>query len=58
MRSVCRLIGLAALAGTIVPPALIAFHVLSLESLDVVKRCMLVSAIAWLVTAPVWMHTD
>ena len=58
-------VGILALAGTIVPPAL--FMVQSIAggesgspslSLDMVKATMLVSTVAWFAAAPFWMKVD
>jgi hypothetical protein len=50
-----KLVGLAALAGTILPPVAFLFGGVSL---DVVKGIMLVAAILWFVAAPLWMKVD
>lgn len=47
--------GLAALAGTIVPPALFLARALPLEA---VKQIMLVSTVVWFVAAPFWMKVE
>lgn len=58
-------VGILALAGTIVPPAV--FMVQSIAagesgsaslSLDAVKATMLVSTVAWFAAAPFWMKVD
>ncbi|MCE9629930.1 MAG: hypothetical protein K8S94_04315 [Planctomycetia bacterium] len=65
MKAVATSVGLLALAGTIVPPAI--FMVQSIAggtgsipalSLDAVKAVMLVSAIAWFAAAPFWMKVE
>lgn len=55
MKKLAMLIGLAALAGTIVPPALFMMKQLPHTTMQMV---MLVSAVAWFVTAPVWMKAE
>ena len=55
MPSLPKLLGLAALAGTVVPPAL---FMLKMIPLDTVKMIMLVSTIVWFATAPFWLKTD
>ena len=50
-----RFVGLAALAGTILPPVAFLFGAMPL---DVVKRIMLVSTILWFAAAPMWMKVD
>jgi hypothetical protein len=55
MKKLAMLIGLAALAGTIVPPALFMMKQLPHTTMQIV---MLVSAVAWFVTAPVWMKAE
>ena len=55
MPSIAKLIGLAALVGTIVPPALFMFKMIPLET---VKIVMLASTIVWFAAAPFWLKTD
>ena len=55
MPSLPKLLGLAALAGTIVPPALFMLNIIPL---DTVKMVMLASTIVWFATAPFWLKTD
>ena len=50
-----KFVGLAALAGTILPPVAFLFGGVSL---DVVKGIMFVSTILWFVAAPLWMKVD
>ena len=50
-----KLVGLAALAGTIIPPVAFLFGAMSL---DLVKGIMFVSTILWFVAAPLWMKVD
>ena len=50
-----KVVGLAALAGTILPP--VAF-LCGVMPLDTVKGIMLVSTILWFVAAPWWMKLD
>ena len=54
-KSVARFLGLAALAGTIVPPALTMTGLLADGPM---RKIMLASAVAWLVAAPFWMDVD
>ena len=55
MRPFARLIGLAALAGTIVPPALFMAGRLPETTM---KATMPVAAVAWFVAAPFWMQVE
>jgi len=55
MRSLARLVGLAALAATIAPPAL--FMVGRMPEAPM-KAVMLVAAVAWFVAAPFWMKVE
>jgi hypothetical protein len=48
-------VGLAALAGTILPPVAFLFGAMSL---DLVKGIMFISTILWFVAAPLWMKVD
>jgi hypothetical protein len=50
-----RFVGLAALAGTILPPVAFLFGAMSL---DLVKGIMFISTILWFVAAPLWMKVD
>jgi hypothetical protein len=54
-RQVARLVGLSALAGTIVPAALFMAGWLDHGSM---QRVMLVAAVAWFAAAPWWMHVE
>ena len=54
-RQVARLVGLAALAGTIAPAAL--FMAGGLDHLTM-QRVMLGAAVAWFAAAPWWMHVE
>ena len=54
-KSVARFLGLAALAGTIVPPALTMTGLLADGPMQTI---MLASAVAWFVAAPFWMDID
>jgi len=54
-RQLARLVGLAALAGTIVPPAM--FMAGGLEHATM-QQVMLVAAVAWFVAAPWWMDVE
>lgn len=65
MKTAAMSVGLLALAGTIVPPAVYMLQSIAAASsgqpalsLDVVKATMLVSAIAWFVAAPFWMKVE
>ena len=65
MKAVATSVGLLALAGTIVPPAVFMLQSISggpgstpAFSLDVVKTVMLLSTIAWFVAAPFWMKVE
>ena len=58
-------VGLLALVGTIVPPAVFMLQSLAAGeggspalSLDSVKAVMLLSTIAWFVAAPFWMKVE
>jgi hypothetical protein len=55
MKMLARTCGLAALAGTIVPPALFLAKALPLEA---VQQIMLVSTIVWFAAAPFWMKVE
>jgi hypothetical protein len=50
-----KFVGLAALAGTILPPVAFLFGAMSL---DIVKGIMFVSTILWFVAAPWWMKVE
>ena len=52
MKTAARLVSLAALAGTIVPPVL--FFTGHMD-LDAMKLWMLVATVAWFVATPLWM---
>ena len=54
-KAVARFLGLAALAGTIVPPALTMTGLLADGPM---RKIMLASAVAWFVAAPFWMDVD
>lgn len=54
-KQIARIIGLAALAGTIVPPAL--FMTRSLDELPM-QRLMLIAAVAWFAAVPFWMDVE
>jgi hypothetical protein len=55
MRPVARLVGLAALAATIVPPAMFMTGRMPEASM---KAVMLVAAVAWFAAAPLWMKVE
>lgn len=55
MKTLACICGLAALAGTIVPPALFLAQALPLEA---VKQIMLASALVWFAAAPFWMKVE
>ena len=52
MQSFAKYLGLLALAGTIVPPALFMFKLMPLAAM---QWTMLAATLVWFVTAPVWM---
>jgi hypothetical protein len=54
-KRIARGVGLAALAGTILPPAL--FLAGSLDHLPM-QRLMLIAAVAWFAAAPFWMDVE
>jgi hypothetical protein len=65
MKMAATSVGLLALAGTIVPPAVFMLQSIAAGqgstpalSLDTVKAIMLVSAIAWFAAAPFWMKVE
>jgi len=65
MKMAATSVGLLALAGTIVPPAVFMLQSIAAGeggsptlSLDTVKAVMLVSTIAWFAAAPFWMKVD
>ncbi len=65
MKMAATSVGLLALAGTIVPPAVFMLQSIAAGqggapalSLDTVKAIMLVSAVAWFVAAPFWMKVE
>jgi hypothetical protein len=49
---IAKVLGLLALAGTIVPPVLFLTKTLALEPM---KLIMLIAMVVWFVTAPLWM---
>jgi hypothetical protein len=55
MKSIALPIGLASLAGTIVPPTLFIFGMIAE---DPMKLIMLVSCVAWFITVPLWMKSQ
>lgn len=55
MRSLAKIIGLLALGGTIVPPALFMFKVMPLEPM---KIAMFIATLLWFVTAPLWIGRE
>lgn len=50
-----KVVGLGALAGTILPPIAFLFGAMPLDS---VKDIMLGSTILWFAAAPMWMTVD
>lgn len=65
MKMAATLVGLLALAGTIVPPAVFMLQSIAAGqggspalALDTVKAIMLVSTVAWFVAAPFWMKVE
>lgn len=55
MPAFARVVGVAALAGTILPPML--FMVGRMPEATM-KGSMLVAAVAWFIAAPFWMKVD
>ena len=65
MKAAATSVGLLALAGTIVPPAVFMLQSIAAGQagspalpLDTVKAIMLVSTVAWFVAAPFWMKVE
>lgn len=52
MKRAARVMSLAALVGTILPPILFFTGGMDLDSM---KRWMLIAAIAWFAATPMWM---
>lgn len=52
LTQVAKILGLLALAGTIVPPVLFLTKQMGQEPM---KLIMLISMVVWFVTAPLWM---
>ncbi len=52
MMHTARILGLLALAGTLVPSVLFLFHAIGEGTM---KMVMLVSTVVWFATAPFWM---
>lgn len=52
MRTAARLVSLASLVATIVPPVLFFW---SRMDLDATKLWMLVATVAWFAATPIWM---
>lgn len=52
LTQVAKILGLLALAGTIVPPVLFLANQLGQAPMKVI---MLISMVVWFVTAPLWM---
>jgi hypothetical protein len=55
LTQVAKVLGLLALAGTIIPPVLFLTKTLALEPM---KLIMLIAMVVWFVTAPLWMRGD
>ena len=55
VRQICKVVGLLALAGTIVPPILFLTKNLALEPMKVI---MLIAMVLWFVAAPLWLKGD
>jgi len=55
LTQVAKVLGLLALAGTIIPPVLFLTKSLALEPM---KLIMLIAMVVWFVTAPLWMRGD
>lgn len=65
MKAAATSVGLLALAGTIVPPAVFMLQSIAAGqdgapglSLDNVKAIMLISTVAWFAAAPFWMKVE
>ena len=65
MKTAAMSVGLLALAGTIVPPAVYMLQSIAAGatgqpalSLDIVKATMLVSTVGWFAAAPFWMKVE
>ena len=65
MKMAATFVGLLALAGTIVPPAVFMLQSIAAGQgnapvlpLDTVKAIMLVSTLAWFAAAPFWMKVE
>ena len=65
MKAGAAAVGILALAGTIVPPAVFMLQSVAggpeatpALSLDVVKTVMLVATVAWFAAAPFWMKVE
>lgn len=54
-RSIAKALGLTALVGTILPPAMFMFQAMPL---DTMKGIMLAATIVWFVAAPFWMKVE
>lgn len=52
LTQVAKILGLLALAGTIVPPVLFLTNQLAQEPMKII---MLIAMVVWFVTAPLWM---
>ena len=52
MNKVAKVFGILALAGTVVPPALLMCKVIGEDQMKIV---MLVSALLWFVVSPFWL---
>jgi hypothetical protein len=52
MKVVAKILGLLALAGTILPAVLFLFNVMGEGPM---KLVMLLSTVVWFVTAPIWL---
>jgi hypothetical protein len=55
LKSIAPLIGLLALVGTILPPILVLLNRIEPEPM---KNIMLISCLAWFLTAPLWMKSE
>lgn len=55
MNAIAKPIGLLSLVGTIVPPFLFMLHKLEIGPM---QNIMLLSCIAWFITAPMWMKSE
>lgn len=55
MKTIAMPVGLLALAGTIVPPVLVALQMMQPEPM---KNILLVSCFVWFITVPMWIKSE